>query len=297
MFDRSGLLAAALGYAARGWHVFPLIPGDKRPACDRWEQRATTDPHRIEACWTSGPYGIGIACGPSRLLVIDLDTPKPSQHPPAEWADPPCRDGIDVFGLLCARHDQDGGGPEVWDTYSVRTGRGGLHLYYRHPDHGPALRNTAGRLGWLIDTRARGGYVVAAPTTVNRSTYQVTRGAAARPLPGLLARLLTPEPPRPDGPRRVLEVPADRRGRYLHAAISRTLDKLGEASEGGRNAALFMAAQSLGQLVAGGALAEQAVADELTGAARRLGLGERETAATIRSGLGAGARRPRQVSV
>ena len=55
------LRTAALLYASRGWHVFPLIPGQKRPACpghpaarcDRsdpwcrrghsgWEQRATT---------------------------------------------------------------------------------------------------------------------------------------------------------------------------------------------------------------------------------------------------------------
>src|SRR3712207_7301897 len=91
------LRAAALLYASRGWHVFPLIPGTKRPACpghpaarcDRsdpwcrhghtgWEQRATTNDARIIRAWSGTPYGIGIACGPSGLLVIDCDQPKPT---------------------------------------------------------------------------------------------------------------------------------------------------------------------------------------------------------------------------
>jgi hypothetical protein len=91
-------------------------------------------------------------------------------------------------------------------------------------------------------------------------------------------------------------LPADRAGRYLQAAIDRTLTKLGQASEGGRNGALYMAAQTLGQLAAGGALTEQQVTDALTPAARALGLTERETARTIRSGLTAGARHPRSVA-
>ena len=89
----AALLNAALWCAARGWHVFPLRPGDKRPAfpdhkaedctgtdlrCrgghQGWEPRATTDPGRIGRAWARTPYNIGIACGPSGLLVIDLDT-------------------------------------------------------------------------------------------------------------------------------------------------------------------------------------------------------------------------------
>ena len=36
-------LTFALDAASRGWHVFPVIPGDKRPAVRDWEARATTD--------------------------------------------------------------------------------------------------------------------------------------------------------------------------------------------------------------------------------------------------------------
>ena len=86
---------AALLYASRGWHVFPLIPGrsgqpapaTRPPAATGptrgadadttgWEQRATTSDARILRAWSSTPYGIGIACGPSRLLVVDTDRPK-----------------------------------------------------------------------------------------------------------------------------------------------------------------------------------------------------------------------------
>ncbi|GGL16423.1 bifunctional DNA primase/polymerase [Mangrovihabitans endophyticus] len=283
------LLTAALSAAERGWHVFPLRPDGKRPAIEKWEQRATTDPDRIRRCWTAGPYNIGIACGPSGLVVLDFDTRKTGQTAPAR-----CEGylhGWGVFTDLCAHLGQP-----VPDTYAVATGRGGLHLYYRHPDDGIELRNTAGALGWLIDTRAHGGYVVAAGSTVAGRPYTLRQDTAPAGLPGWLAERLQPTPQRPAGPPVVIELPADRRGAYVRAAIDATLTKLAEAGEGGRNRALFMAAQTLGQLVAGGVVAEDTVTRALADTAMRLGLGEREICTTIRSGLRAGARRPRQVA-
>jgi hypothetical protein len=283
------LLTSALAAAARGWHVFPLRPNDKRPAIDRWEQRATTDLDRIRRCWTAGPFGIGLACGPSGLIVLDFDARKTGQPAPAG------REGYlhgwGVFTDLC----RDLGHPVPDDTHAVNTGRGGLHLYFRHPD-GPELRNTAGALGWLIDTRAHGGYVVAAGSTVAGHAYTVQRDDRPGDLPAWLAERLQPAPLRPAGPPVVVELPADRHGAYVRAAITGTLTKLAEAHEGGRNRALFMAAQTLGQLVAGGAVTEDTVTAVLADAAAHLGLGPREIETTIRSGLAAGARRPRQVA-
>nr|WP_130513405.1 bifunctional DNA primase/polymerase [Krasilnikovia cinnamomea] len=286
------LLTRALGCADRGWRVFPLRPDDKRPAVRDWEARATCDPDRIRRCWTAGPYGVGIACGPSDLVVIDLDTAKPDQEPPSEWSTPGVCGGADVFALLCERADQ----PFPGDTYTVTTGRGGTHLYFTHPADGPDLRNTAGTLGWLIDTRAHGGYVVAAGSTAAGRPYRLLHDARPRPLPGWLAAALRPQPLRPAGTPVVVELPADRRGAYLRAAIDRTLTTLTGAPHGERNHTLFMAAQTLGQLVAGGALAEDAVTSVLTDAATRIGLEPREIGRTIRSGLAYGARRPRTVA-
>ncbi|MFI5935766.1 bifunctional DNA primase/polymerase [Actinoplanes sp. NPDC051494] len=307
----------ALAAAARGWYVFPLRPDDKRPAfpdhpadacpgrdprCRTghtgWETRATTDPDRIRRGWATTAYGVGIACGPSGLVVIDLDTPKDGQTPPAEWSDPLCRNGSDVFGLLCAQHDDDGA-PQAWNTYTVTTGRGGTHLYYRHPTSGPALRNTAGErgngLGWLIDTRAHGGYVVAAGSTVAGRPYTIARGAEVAALPGWLADRLAPAPLPAQRPV-VVDLPTGRAGAYLDAAINSQLDHLRRAAEGERNHTLYRSAIALGQLAAGGALPVDQAAHLLEQAALSIGLSEFETRRTIRSGLAAGAKRPRTVA-
>ncbi|WP_030439838.1 bifunctional DNA primase/polymerase [Actinoplanes subtropicus] len=318
MLDPGPLRAAALGHAALGWHVFPLRcdnrPRDpdhpKRPAfpdhdierCPGtdprcrdghtgWEPRATTDPARIGRAWARTPYNIGIACGPSRLVVIDLDVRKPDARPPAG------RDhyghGREVFTDLCREHGQ----PVPDDTYTVGTGTGGRHLFFEHPA-GPPLRNTQGErggLGYLIDTRAHGGYVVAAGSTVGGRAYRLLLDRPPMPLPAWLAALLRPA--EPAGPRKVLgDFSAFRRSAYVRGAVRRTLDHLAAAPTGERNAALLGGAVSLGQLAAGGALTEQEVIEALTPTALAIGLGEGETARTIRSGLRYGADNPRRVA-
>lgn len=320
------LLTAALAHAARGWHVFPLHPDEpdadpdraKRPAfpnrctaehCDRtdprcqtagrhigWEERATTDPARIRRAWSARPYGIGIACGPSALVVVDLDVPKhPDDNPPPEWAD--ARDGTDVLATLAHRHASG-----IEATYTVTTGRGGAHLYYQHPTSGPPLRNTTGErggLGWKVDTRAHGGYVVAAGSTVAGRPYTMALDVDPQPLPAWLTGLLTP-PQRPARPPATIALASDRRGRYVAAAIRRQVAHLTEAPEGQRNHALFTSAVALGQLVAGGALTHTDVYAVLEPAARSLPgahrLTDREITRTIASGLRVGAREPRSVA-
>ncbi|MEU7176525.1 bifunctional DNA primase/polymerase [Micromonospora tulbaghiae] len=296
----SDLLTAALGHAARGWHVFPLRPDDKRPAfpdhaaddctgrdprCRTghvgWEARATTDPDRIRRAWSARPYGIGLACGPSRLVVVDLDTPKTGRAG---------RDGLAVLAELAAAH-----AATIDPTYTVTTGRGGTHLYYRHPDTGPALRNTAGTLGPMVDTRAHGGYVVAAGSTVAGRPYTVDLDTDPAPLPGWLAALLAPAPLPPQRPV-VVDLPADRTGAYVRAAIDRETARVTGAPAGERNRSLYIAAVALGQLAAGGALTAEDAQSVLEQAAASAGLGHVETARTIRSGLAAGSRRPRKVA-
>ncbi|GLZ15655.1 hypothetical protein Acsp04_58900 [Actinomadura sp. NBRC 104425] len=282
----------ALAAAARGWHVFPLRPGDKRPAVTNWEGRATaTDTARIRRCWQHAPYNIGIACGPSGLVVIDLDTPKPGQVPPPEWADEPgISTGADVLAALAERHGQ----PFPFETYTVRTASGGMHLYFTAPA-GARLRNTAGRLGWLIDTRAHGGYVVAAGSAVGPNAYATAYDVPPAPLPGWLAELLHPAP-RPTRQPVVVHLAAPgRRAAYLNKAIKASVDAVAAAPQGRRNATLYGAAVALGQLVAGGALDPADTEDLLVNAAVQSGQSELAARRTIVSGFRAGAQRPRRV--
>ncbi|GHF27847.1 hypothetical protein GCM10018790_01520 [Kitasatospora xanthocidica] len=299
-------LNAALTAAARDWYVFPLAPNHKYPAlhseerCPRtgpcvsghlgWERRATTDPNVIRRAWSHGPYNIGLACGPSGLVAVDIDTPKhPGDLPPARWADRGITDGHDVFAALCEEHGQ----PAYYDTFTVRTGRGGTHLYFTAP-LGLVLRNTTGDkgqgLGWKVDTRAHGGYVVAAGSTVAGRPYTVVLDVPPMPLPAWLATLLTPKAP----PAAKLDTAAVRAriGRlqaYVQAAVRGETEKVSSAGEGVRNHTLFASAAALGRLVAAGTLPEHDATDALLAAGSKAGLGEAECRRTIAKGLARGA--------
>ena len=56
--------------------VFPCRQGDKRPAIERWEERASANPASVAGAWGQrwSRANVAVACGPSRLVVIDLQT-------------------------------------------------------------------------------------------------------------------------------------------------------------------------------------------------------------------------------
>jgi hypothetical protein len=284
----SDLLASALAHAERGWRIFPLRPNDKRPAIAGWQQRATTDPERIERCWGSGTaYNIGLATG-SGLIVVDLDQPKPDAVPPDEWQLPGVRWGLDVLAVIAEQHNA----VLPVETYRVLTVSRGEHLYCTSPA-GVELHNTAGKLGWLVDTRAEGGYVVAAGSVINGCRYEADDTADVAVLPDWLTALLTGAPAAPEcGAHTAVDAVA-RRSRYAAAALRGELDRVLDAPVGQRNHTLNAAAFAIGQLVATGLIPEPLAIDALSNAAHATGLTEPEVTATIRSGLTAGAHHPR----
>ncbi|NEC15997.1 DNA primase [Streptomyces sp. SID8014] len=282
----SALLSAALAAAERGWPVFPLRPGGKRPAlhpetrCPRtgacadghvtWERRATTDPERIRAAWTTGDWNIGLATGPARLVVIDLDKPKNGTDAP---------DGAANLLALCER-----AGHPVPTTRTVRTASGGAHLYFSAPD-GSHLRNTAGTLGPLIDTRAHGGYVLAPGSVINGRTYRAEGPALIRPLPDWLLERLAPPHPRSDtDPAPVVPLPRAR-SRLATVVLDRETAKARQAAEGARNATLLASVRAVGRFVAWGDLDRTHVETAFQGAGEAAGLPAAEVTATIRSAL------------
>lgn len=282
----SAPLSAALDLAARGWAVFPLRPGDKRPALHgeqhcpalgdcagghrKWEQRATTDPARIRSAWSSLPFNIGIATGPSGLIVVDLDKPKQNSK-----SDAP--DGAATFEALCER-----AGQPIPTTYRVRTASGGSHLYFTAPS-GTHLGNSAGKLGPLIDTRAWGGYVVAPGSTTSAGAYEVTDDAPPVPFPMWLHALLAPRQTRrvlagvPDTPSRAT--------RYAAAALTAEVTSVQGAPEGQRNSTLLRAARALGRFIASGDLTRSVVEEALWSAGEFAGLPPAKCRDTVRRAL------------
>lgn len=159
----STLLDAALSMAERGWYVFPCLPGRKQPALRvNWQEIATTNPTRLRTWWRRTPYNIGIACGPSGLVVIDLDSADHGTATATANYDTP--NGRDNLTSLCIEH----GDASAFDTMIVHT-PSGYHLYFQAPEE--RIPNSAGKLAPLVDVRGNGGYVVAPGSRTLRGFY------------------------------------------------------------------------------------------------------------------------------
>src|SRR5262249_39433194 len=90
----------------------------KHPMTSNGHLDATTDLARIDAWWHADPTAnVGMACGASRLVVLDVD---PRNH------------GDDELAALLAEK-----GETLPDTWSVGTSRGGVHHYFRWPPEIP----------------------------------------------------------------------------------------------------------------------------------------------------------------
>jgi hypothetical protein len=244
-----------------------------------WEQRATDDTERIRRWWSRHPHdNVAIATGRAGLVVVDIDTATHGEARPAEWSN--ARHGLDVYRALASRN----GGHQA--TWTVGTATGGWHLYYRAPDHGGPWRNTTGRIGWHIDTRAGGGYVVAAYSLVQGRYYVVIDDRPPTELPPWLAQGIASAPQTPTRSGDLNRAPKGRG--YAPAALAGEVERVLDAPAGQRNAALNRAAWNLARHIATGVLdradveAALQVAGEAAGGQTPAGV-----AATIRSAIDA----------
>lgn len=309
--SRHQMLEVALVAARAGYHVFPLQVDGKKPifhakrTCKRsgpcsgpdghlgWEQRATTDPDQIRRWWSTKPYNVGIACGPSKLLVIDLDEGHGATAP-EEFAG--ARNGRDVLQMLAHR----AGEPMPDQTLTVSTPTGGGHLYFRNDS---ALRNSSQTgLGWKIDTRGEGGYIVAPGSVRPEGRYQFERPGPPADLPAWIGSLLAP-PPEPaitHVPRPRLELTGNRQERYVRRILEGEAQRIEEAQPGGRHHAVLTAALKLGNYVGGNVISAEEASETLRAAVQmHIGVDdftESEAEQTISDGLAYGAQRPRYVN-
>jgi hypothetical protein len=304
MSESANLTRQARAYAAGGWLVLPLwwpVDGPKRCACPdprcgapdpedagallgspakhpvghlvpHGKDEATANRLVIARWWADCPHAnVGLRTGAvSGLVVLDVDGPT----------------GQASLRSLVDRH---GSFRAAW----VRTGSGGWHAYLAHP--GTEVPNSASRLGASLDIRGDGGYVVAPPSrhwTGGRYDWHSAMPGRLAPPPAWMLELLAPPPPPPAAPVRL----EGGSSAYVLAAVEGEAREVAEARAGQRNNRLNQAAYRLGQLVGAGLVAEASVSAVLLAAAAVAGLSEREASATVRSGLRAGVRHPRDVA-
>lgn len=292
----------ATAYAARGIKIFPLwhtlidggramcacsdgpdcgSPG-KHPRTRRGLTEATADVGIVHTWWDRWPQAnIGLPAGGNGLGIIDVD---------------PGKGGDETLLTLASYCDERG--VDLMATRLVRTGSGGLHLYFRDPlGVVKTSRATFGAPG--VDTRGRGGYVVAPPSvhlSGQRYTYLPDSPLAA-PWPDILTPLLEPPPPEvhhvDNG---VVAAPRGRQG-WASAGLLAECDALRAMTrpDSGRNDQLNHAAYKMGRRVGAGMLDEAEVRSALFYAASGwIGHGhtDRSISATIDSGLTAGKAKP-----
>lgn len=188
--------------------------------------------------------------------------------------DAPC--GAAAFEALCERT-----GNAVPDTYRSRTASGGQHLYFAAPS-GLRLANTAGTVAPLVDTRAWGGYVVAAGSITPAGPYETVSGPVATSLPSWLLSILKPVP----GPVQAPSVPVTAQSRrYADTALGNEVRNVSGAQLGQREARLFRAARAMGRFIAWGDLPRHEVEQALQEAGEAVGLPPSQCRATLRSAL------------
>ena len=203
----------------------------------------------------------------SGLLVVDVD---------------PAHGGDDSLSDLMARQ-------LVPRTLHVRTGSGGLHLYYRHPGRTSPSRPMPNRAG--IDIKADGGYVVLPPSIHHRTHRPYRWGDGRRP------RGDAPRPGRrvPAQPRRPIRpAPANRPshdhpgGGHLpprQAPQTPTWTPYATHPKGKRRTTLYGAARGVARMVAAGAIDHADAVAVLTDAGHQAEQTDRDIRAAIAGGF------------
>ncbi len=254
--EPSRLHRGAHKYADHGVYVLPIVRGGKLPLTGHGVYDATISHDQIDRWWRATPNAnVGIACGQSGWIVIDVD----AQH-----------GGIETLDELQADH-----GP-LPVTLTATTPSGGFHAVYKMP----AEPLGCPRLARGIDTRGTGGYIVATPSTRPEGVYRwLNWGQDMVPLPAWCETLLRPPPP-PEP----VDVDIDTAKELVEPLLRERREAVATARKA-RNNTLYAAAVELGGLVKQNLVDRSKVETTLTDAALKAGLNEREITATIRSGL------------
>jgi Bifunctional DNA primase/polymerase, N-terminal len=282
----------ALAAVAEGCWVFQVCWRDKVPQVKDWPNVATSDPEVVRR-WPPGGYNVGIAAGPSNLVLVDIDGPAAMEN-----------------------FERVRDSRPLPATRTVSTARAcGIHLWFTAlPDL--VVRNTTGKadrgIAPGVDTRGAGGFGICPGSVIDQRAYSkpvvLQNGGEYRivdprppvPIPRWLAEAARRRPHQdiPAVPTQPVAAPTA----YGEAALQGEAGQLRRmAPDSGRNHQLNLSAYKLGRLVPDGILSAETIVTVLMQAARDCQLvaddGEAACLATIRSGLEAGMTNPRRSAV
>jgi hypothetical protein len=291
--DLYSLKAAALTHAKNGFYVIPLVENSKRPLISDWQNRATTNPLQIDSWWSEHPNAnIGIACEVSNLIVIDLDTAK-NAAPPSPWLELGVKNGEDVFNEICSGAND----AQLFETYTVNTPSGGKHLYF-YDQNIPIKQGTEVNGWWRVDTRSKGGYIVAEGSKlVNAQTNKLEsyssdgKNSVVLNFPTWLRDELVPKVIRQsifsqgvtnssgtsDTPKFSSE--------FAQQVLTERCATIRITPEGRRNQTLIRHSTYIGKIIAMGSLDEASAAKSLLEAALASGLTNFEAVKAIKAGI------------
>jgi len=136
-----------------GLHVFPLSKNSKIPIRNlKWREVSTNDHAQVRA-WALAHPGCNFAvdCEKSGITVIDIDRKKDSN-------------GFDSIRKLIEEHGS------LPPTLSVDTPSNGRHVFYKG-----LTKTSQSLMGKGIDTRSKGGYVVAPGSRIGEKSYRILK--------------------------------------------------------------------------------------------------------------------------
>lgn len=223
-------ISAALSLAARGFHVFPVVPDSKLPAIDAFPVLASRDPEQIKRWWIDPvmgeeqPYNVGISTSAfgdnAALVVIDIDN-KGDKHGDQELLK------LELSGL------------DFPPTFTQLTPTGGRHLVYQSPR---AVTQGVNRLAPGLDIRSAGGYIVGEGSELSGRFYSANTLLPAEAPSWLIEKLGVAADKKTAA---VVHKPASIDQDAAAKRASDFLSRLAPATAGGRNHAGFAAAAKL----------------------------------------------------
>lgn len=282
------ILQEALQSLQRGWSVFPVSQGAKRPLV-KWKPYQDELPgERKIRNWFGADYrdaNLGLVTGElSGRVVLDVD---------------------ELAGL--EEIERRGGLPHTQTVQTRPDIAHKLHFHFQHPDFevGNFAKKVKAGDEYVelpgLDFRGDGGYVLLPPSVHHSGAgnYEWLHGpddAPLAPMPDWLLELLRGQSegrdPTAPAPLPVADVNGDRARKWALGALQKEQDKMLTAPNGQKHQQRFNSARALGGLIHSGALSEAEIYD---GLAVNFGPDRKNAEETIRDGIKSGIAAPREL--